>query len=285
MSMLKCALAFLLSVSPILAQKLTGRIGNPAARTFVIYAEIKDEGSFELQRASTISSSWLSITNFNSFPGTNVYSYARTNNHHFYRLVQLNIPPVITNQPTGTTNLVNQEVRLEAAATGSWPLRYQWLKDGQPVAGATSNKLIFVGKENLSGNYNLLVSNSWGLALSSAAAVKSVNPVATNIAGKKIRYVIKGAVGSYISSGNFEATYNAQGFYNATGSSVFLNDAGNWQYGLFSGQNIGRIIYSSFIYANGAAIDLTFTNVNTGTFTLQEFERGGGQFGDFSFIE
>jgi len=285
MSKLKCALALLLFVFPVLAQKLSGRIGNPAARTFVIAAEIKDEGSFELQRAAGIPANWAAITSFNSFPGTNTYSDSRTNNHRFYRLVRLNIPPAITTQPIGVTNRVNQEVRLEAAATGSWPIRYQWLKDAQPIPGATSNKLVFAGKENLSGNYRLLVSNSWGLVLSSVAAVKSINPVATNIAGKKIRYVIKGAVGGFINSGNFEATYNAQGFYNTVGSSVFLNDAGNWQYGLFNGQNIGRIQYTSFIYANGAALDLTFTNASAGTFNLQEFDRSGSQFGDFIFIE
>lgn len=287
MRKLKCVLGLLLLVSPVLGQQLSVRLGNPVAKTTVISAEIKHEGSFELQRTTSLPTNWASIATFNSLPGTNTFTDARTNNRAFYRVFRLNLPPVVTAHPSGTTNFVNQEVRLEAAATGSWPIRYQWMKDGQPVVGGTSNKLTFPGTVGLSGNYTLLISNLWGLALSSPAIIKTVNPVATSISGKKIRYVVKGAQGSYVSNGSFETIYNSAGFFNTVGSRVDLNDAGSWQYGTFPNQPIGRVLIGndSFIYPNGAAIDLTFTNFTAGTFNLQAANRPGSQFGDFTFID
>ncbi len=289
MSKLKCVLAFLLVVSPAFGQKLSGRVGNPAAKTYIVSSEILHEGTFELQRAFSLASngsSWVTLTNFNSFPGTNTFSDARTNHHGVYRLVRLNVPAVVTSHPVGVTNLVNQEVRLEGSATGSWPLRFQWLRNGQPIDGATSNKLIFSGREHLSGNYHLLASNAWGLSLSTPAVVKTINPVVTNISGKKIRFVVKSAQGSYIGVGSFETTYHALGNFYTVGSRVELNDSGYWQYGLLNDPAMSRIFLTgSFIYPNNALIDLTFTNTASGKFSLQEFDHAGGQFGDFLFID
>ena len=288
MSKLKCLLLLSLLVSPVLAQKLSGRLGNPA-RPFILNAEILHEGSYELQRKTTIVSpatNWVTLTNFNSFPGTNSFSDTRTNRQVAYRLVRLNVPPAVTSHPNGTTNLVNQEVRLEGAGSGSWPLRFQWLRNGQPVQGATSNRLVFSGRENLSGTYHLLVSNLWGLELSHPAIVKSIDPVATNISGRKIRYVIKGAQGSYIGSGNFETTYHTLGNYFTVGNIVELNDSGFWQYGILNEPATSRILLtSSFVYPNNAIIDLTFTNSAGGKFILQEFDHSGSQFGDFTLID
>ena len=281
-----CAVFLLLLVSPVLGQKLTLRKGSDAAKNVIIAAPVLHEGSFQLQEVPDLFASWTTVTNFNAFPGTNTFSFLYTEKQRFYRLVRLNEPVAITAHPAGTTNLVNEEVRLEAAATGSWPLRYQWFRNGQAVPGATSNRLVFSGRTDLSGNYHLRVSNLWSSALTSTAVVKTINPVATNIADRKIRYVIKGAQGSYINSGTFDTTYYGQGHYTTVSTSQNLNDAGNWQYGALTTPGAGRILLQSFfIYPNGAIVDLTFTNTTGGTFNLQEVNRGGRQFGEFVFVQ
>jgi hypothetical protein len=285
MSKLKCLLILSLLASPAFAQKLSARLGTPAAKSLFISAEIRHEGSFELQRTVGVGTNWVALTNFNSFPGTNTFSTARTNKQNFYRVVRLNIPPAITAQPVGATNYIGKEIQLEGGASGSWPLRYQWLKNTQPIASATSNKLTLKGGVDLSGNYSLVASNLWGVALSTAVSVKVINPVAADIAGKKIRYAIKGAQGGAISTGSFDTTYSSLGSYGAVSNDAFLNDSGYWQYGVFSGQPVGRILISgSFIYPDGTVTDLTFTNETSGTYLLQTPNQAQRQFGDFTFV-
>lgn len=285
MSKLKVLLALLLLCFPVLGQGLSIRRGSDAARNAIISAQILHEGSFELQQRTNLASNWDLFANFNAFPGTNYYSISRTNHQRYYRLVRLHEPPSISIQPIGVTNLVNQPVQLEAAATGSWPLRYQWFRNGQAVPGATSNKLVFNGSVNLSGTYTLAVTNLWGAVVSSNAVVKSINTVPTTLADKKIRYVIKGAQGAYFNSGTFDTTYFAQGHYTTVSSFQALNDGGNWQYGTLPTPGVGRVLLTSFfLYPSGAVVDLTFTNTTGGTFNLQELNRPGRQFGEFTFI-
>src|SRR5688500_7433411 len=172
----KCVWLLALIISPAYGQRLSGHPTVRPTKAYHVSAQILHEGSFQLQRAGPAFTNWLAITNFNAFPGTNTFPDSIAHPHRFYRLVRLTQPPVVTTQPDGTTNFFNQEVRLEGNATGSWPIRFQWLKDGQPIPGATSNKLIFAGRANLSGNFNLIASNSWGLALTTPVAVKTINP-------------------------------------------------------------------------------------------------------------
>ena len=286
MSKLKCLPLVFALVFTAYGQKLDGHKGSPVAQNFIISAEILDEGSFQLQRSTNLPSNWAVLTAFNSLPGTNSFSDTRTNKQAFYRLVRLNIPPALTTQPSGSTNFVGQEVRLEAAATGSWPLRYQWLKNGQPLAGATSNKLVLTGRADFSGSYVLSVSNNWGTVSSSPAVVSAINPAVNNIAGLKIRYLIKVAEGNYVNAGTFESTYNAQGFYSTTSANSFLNDTGSWQYGRLSEPGVGRaLLGSQFVYPNGVVLDMTFTNQTGGTYLLQEFDNPGGQIGEFAIIQ
>lgn len=284
MTKLKCLLLLLAAIYPVFGQKLIGRLGNPA-RPYSISAEIPDEGSFELQRSLGSLTNWTVFTNFNTLPATNTYGDVRTNNQSYYRLVRLSEPAAITNQPIGTTNFVANEIQLEGGASGSWPLRYQWLKDNQPIPDATSNKLILTGRVQDSGNYHLVVSNLWGVDLSSAATVKITNPVSTNLAGKKIRYVIRGGEGGVITSGTYDTTYSALGSYSTISENAFLNDQGYWQYAFSLSQPIGRVqISASFRYPDGTTTDLTFTNATAGTFLLQVPNTAARQFGDFSFI-
>lgn len=285
MSKLKCVLALLLLAIPLQAQRLTARLGNPAAKNLVISAQILHEGSFTLQRSFSAFTNWVSLTNFNAFPGTNTFTDPRTNKQSYYRLVRLNVPAELTSEPVGSTNFPHEEVRLEANYTGSWPIRFQWYKDSAPIAGANTNKLLLTNRADHTGRYQLIASNLWGQDVSATVNVKTINPANTNIAGKKIRYVIRGREGNYIGAGTYDTTYFSVGNYSTISENEFLNDQGFWQYGALTTTGVGRILMNqSFIYPNGAAMDLTFTNHTSGTFLLRETNRPGGQRGDFTFI-
>jgi hypothetical protein len=283
MSKLKCILFLLMMVYPAVAQKLSGRLGNPA-RPFAVTAEIKDEGSFELQRSVGSLTNWLGFTNFNSLPATNTYGDKRTNSLSVYRLVRLNAGPTITNQPVGGTNNIGQQIELLSGSVGSWPLRFQWMKDGQALAGATSNRLV-LSNVTQSGTYRFTATNLWGTATSAPVVVKIVNPANTPLAGKKIRYVIKGGQGGVVTSGSVETTYFGLGNYSAVSANALLNDQGFWNYGFSSTEPLGRIVIGqSFIYPDGTFTDLTFTNETSGTFLLQVPNTSARQSGDFAFV-
>jgi len=285
MSKLKCLLILFVSLYPAFAQKLSARFGNPA-RPFIVTAEILDEGSFQLQRSLGALTNWVAFTNFNSFPATNTYGDVRTHPQSYYRLVRLNTPATLTNEPTGTTNFVGHRIELQGGGSGSWPLRFQWTKNGEAIPGATSNKLVLTAAAlTNTGHYQLLISNLWGLDLSVAAPVKVINPVATNLAGRRIRYVIRGGQGGMATSGSVDTTYNSIGSYSAISSNEFLNDQGFWQYIFSLSQPLSRITISqSFLYPEGTFTDLTFTNETSGTFSTQVPNTSARQVGDFSFI-
>jgi hypothetical protein len=270
-------------VQASLGQNLTGRPGNPVARTYSLSAQILHEGSFQLQRSGPGLSNWISHATFNAHPGTNGFTDTITNLQSFYRLVRFTNAPTITNQPVGITNFYNQPVQLEVGYIGSWPLRFYWYKDDQVVGAATTNIHAFAGRTNLSGNYFVVVSNSWGTAQSTSVSVKTINPVATTVRDKKIQYVIKGAQSGFVNSGSFETTYGQFG-YATTSSNFGLNDQGQWQYGVLS-ETVGRVLWTGgFVYSNGAYVDMTFTNLTAGTFNLRLPGNDAiRQFGDFRF--
>jgi len=62
-------------------------------------------------------------------------------------------PPIITQQPVSETNFVGTTATFTVTATGSQPLRYQWLFDGSPIVG---NQIIstVAGKQSLGGGYS-----------------------------------------------------------------------------------------------------------------------------------
>jgi hypothetical protein len=267
---------------------VNGRLGR-LARTFDLSAQILHEGSFELQRSGPGFTNWLVLTNFNTLPGTNNFSHLLTNQQHYYRVMRLTTAPTITNQPTGLTNLHNEEVRLEVGASGSWPVRYFWFRNSQIIPNATSNVLTYVGHTNLSGTYNVIVSNNWGLALSPNVAVKTINPRATTIMGKTIHPVNNAQQGGFLGSGSFETTYTSL-LYQTTSSDFRLHDSGQWQYGALPSSensngtldNVGRVVWSNgFVFPNGTRVDMTFTNLNEGTYELRIPNVSGRQFGDF----
>jgi hypothetical protein len=86
-------------------------------------------------------------------------------------------PPVIVQSPTGTNALVNGALTLQAAATGTGPLLWQWRFNGVELPDAT-NSSFFIDYLRLddSGSYDVFVRNSAGPAFSAVAQVIVVEP-------------------------------------------------------------------------------------------------------------
>jgi sugar lactone lactonase YvrE len=89
--------------------------------------------------------------------------------------------PAITSQPASLSVAIGASATFTVAATGVPAPTYQWLLDGNYVAGATNPSLTIssVQSSNL-GSYTVVVSNASGSATSSAATLSSpgVTPTA-----------------------------------------------------------------------------------------------------------
>ncbi len=98
--------------------------------------------------------------------------------YRFYRIIELDDamwttnPPVITTHPLSQSVSMGATLQLSVAGLGAPPLRYQWLKDGASLAGATATSLsISNASRHHSGVYAAMVSNPVGGTPSSNATV------------------------------------------------------------------------------------------------------------------
>ncbi len=80
------------------------------------------------------------------------------------------LSPTVTQAPASQTANVGNQVTFSVAVTGRQPLTYQWLFNGQSIAGATTASLTLnsVVVAN-SGGYSVTVGNAFGYATSASA--------------------------------------------------------------------------------------------------------------------
>jgi uncharacterized delta-60 repeat protein len=80
--------------------------------------------------------------------------------------------PGILSPPQSCRSAVGQSVTFSVMATGTDPLRYQWVFDGNIIPGATNSVLNLTGINSTNaGHYAVRVSNSAGYVVSSPAAL------------------------------------------------------------------------------------------------------------------
>ena len=90
--------------------------------------------------------------------------------------------PSIILQPQNAATLLGSSANFVVAATGNAPLFYQWLLNGTNVSGATNSSLAFTNAQLTdAGSYSVVVSNSFGVATSSNAALQVLPPGAPSI--------------------------------------------------------------------------------------------------------
>jgi hypothetical protein len=72
-----------------------------------------------------------------------------------------------------------QQVTFTATAEGTAPLTWQWLKNGTPLAGATSNTYVITSAALSDGGvYRARATNSAGSAESNTISINVVTPIA-----------------------------------------------------------------------------------------------------------
>ena len=113
------------------------------------------------------------------FPFETITSAARRNEYMIDILNFLsaapatNIAPTILTPPQGQIVSQNSNVTFSVIASGTAPLSYQWLFNSSNINGATGTSLTrnFVQPTN-SGNYQVVVSNAFGMATSQVALLQ-----------------------------------------------------------------------------------------------------------------
>lgn len=94
-------------------------------------------------------------------------------------------PPVVEVQPVPQKRLEGASAVFQIVATGKRPVSYQWLKDGEPIEGATENRLTLTRLlPQDAGLYSVQVTNDQGETISQAAAltVEELDNIASGLA-------------------------------------------------------------------------------------------------------
>jgi alpha-tubulin suppressor-like RCC1 family protein len=93
-------------------------------------------------------------------------------------LVLTDRPPVVVTPPASVASLNTTPITLSVVAAGSPTLRYQWRKDGLPIAAATTTSFALSnGRRTNGGYYSVRITNAFGSVTSADARVRVVVPL------------------------------------------------------------------------------------------------------------
>jgi hypothetical protein len=139
-------------------------------------------------------------------------------------------PPTITVQPQNQITFVGSSAGFGVTATGSGPLGYQWQLNGTNLSGQTSSSISLPNaQQTSSGNYTVVVTNSYG-SVTSAPASLILTVIAawgTNTSGQVTLYPwMTNNIVSISAGGEFSAALRTDGTVNTWGSSVATPPAG-----------------------------------------------------------
>jgi hypothetical protein len=91
--------------------------------------------------------------------------------------VAITVAPTIKTPPADQTVVLGREARFTVEVEGTAPFTYQWLFNGAPISGATSEALVLASvKESDAGGYSVRVSNGAGSVTSAAATLTVLVP-------------------------------------------------------------------------------------------------------------
>ena len=113
-----------------------------------------------LANATSLNEGYYSVTVQNAVGATNSRQ----------AFVKMSQPPTFSTQPVGAVVVIGGSLTMNAVVTGRATLYYQWQKQGVNIAGATTSSLTLNNVQNPDfGTYQLIVTNSDGITLSSQA--------------------------------------------------------------------------------------------------------------------
>ncbi|MCX6927330.1 MAG: immunoglobulin domain-containing protein [Verrucomicrobia bacterium] len=94
-------------------------------------------------------------------------------------ILSVYVLPSVTTQPISQTAIVGSNVTFSAAAVGTPPFFYQWLLNGNSIAGATASTYSITNAQTTnSGSYRVTVANYFGSTNSQPATLTVVYPYA-----------------------------------------------------------------------------------------------------------
>ncbi len=161
-------------------------VGTYDGQTRVVYLDGQQVDMTRLNGPITANANDLIIGNQPDFPewvnaemdDVRIYSRAlaesevRSLYDYESNLNLTNSPPVILMQPVGKNLYVGDTTRLDSMAAGTWPLAYQWSKDGENLPNATNATLVLPNVTLAdTGDYSVVVSNAFGSVTSAVARV------------------------------------------------------------------------------------------------------------------
>src|SRR5262249_36157871 len=88
----------------------------------------------------------------------------------------VNVPATIITPPANQTAIISSNANLSAVATGTPPLAYQWFFNTNTFLSNATNSSLLITNAQLTnaGTYFVIVTNSFGMATSSVAALTVV---------------------------------------------------------------------------------------------------------------
>jgi Concanavalin A-like lectin/glucanases superfamily/Immunoglobulin domain/Immunoglobulin I-set domain len=99
-------------------------------------------------------------------------------------------PPItITSQPATTTNNIGDTINFTVGISNSYPVTYQWSKDGITLNGKTNATLTITNVQPVNiGAYSVVVSDAYGNTVTSSNATLSLNGVNSGIWSNLVAY-------------------------------------------------------------------------------------------------
>ena len=91
-------------------------------------------------------------------------------------MLTIGVPPSITQQPTNLVVVQGQNATFSVGTGGDTPLNYQWRFNGTSVNGASSSYTVAAATAANVGNYDVIVSNSYGSITSAVAQLTVLVP-------------------------------------------------------------------------------------------------------------
>ena len=155
-------------------------------------------------------------------------------------LLEVVVPAMISAELTDQVVATGEQVIFSVNASGSEPLSYQWLLNGEPISGATSSSLVLEDPQGAdSGSYQVVITNAGGqfvsgesiLTVSDPVVVTSQPTVETVAEGGSVT-LNTGATGSEPVS--YQWFYNGSAIIGETGSTLNLSGLTADQSGQYS---------------------------------------------------
>jgi uncharacterized repeat protein (TIGR03803 family) len=111
-------------------------------------------------------------------PDGNFYGAAATGGANGKGVIyRLNLPPSILAQPANVITAPGNDVAFGVTLFGTAPYSYQWLSNNIPIADGTNNFLVISNvMTSSSGNFQIVISNTWGSVTSSVASLTVLSP-------------------------------------------------------------------------------------------------------------